>query len=192
MRRQLGFLIDLDKCIGCKGCQLACCNEHRLGEVPRRRVSTLTDDSNSAFGFLSMACNHCSNPACIAVCPNKCYNKRRDGIVIHDPIHCNGCKSCTAACPFSAPNFNEKNNKIDKCNFCQERQGEGMKPACISACIPEALQLIDLSDPVINKYQRVLPSFKMVYITNPAVRFILPQIPKCFWLLSLEVSVGVT
>lgn len=181
MPKQIGFLIDLNKCIGCKGCEMACQNEYRLGDGHRRKIITLAGQQESVFGFLSMACNHCANPACIAVCPNQCFKKRRDGIVLHNPLNCSGCTSCVGACPFGTPQLSQKTGKVDKCNFCVERLDKGLKPACVAACIPEALQMLDLSKPSTADYAEALPGFRMVRITNPSVRFILPQATKCYW-----------
>jgi Fe-S-cluster-containing dehydrogenase component len=181
LKRQLGFLIDLNKCIGCKGCEMACKNEHRLGEEGRRKIISLADEANNIFGFLSMACNHCANPACLGACPNKCFKKRRDGIVLHNPINCSCCKSCIGACPFGAPQVNMDKRKIDKCNFCIERLEKGGSPACVAACIPEALKIIDIADSSATDCLEILPSFKMARITNPSVRFILSRTPESFW-----------
>lgn len=181
MNRQIGFLVDLNKCIGCRSCEMACQNEQRLGAASHRRVTSLADKQENVFAFLSMSCNHCLNPACIAACPNKCFKKRRDGIVVHNPLKCNACASCIGSCPFGAPHFNPGTGKIAKCNFCMERLAKKLKPACVAACITEALQTIDLSGPQNKNFAKVLPNLKMAYFTNPAVRFIIPQPTTCYW-----------
>lgn len=181
MSKQLGFLMDLDKCLGCRGCAMACQNEKSQGQIPRRKVITLARTPENFFGFLSMACNHCANPACIRECPQGCFKKRRDGIVVHDPLRCISCKTCTGACPFQIPKINPFTNKVEKCDFCFERQDKGLKPACIEACIPQALTLIDLSKPLPETYQKELPGFLNIKLTRPAVRFILPKNRKAYW-----------
>lgn len=177
---QLGFLMNLKRCIGCRGCEMACTNENRLGEVHRRTVSKI-DNKETENVFLSMSCNHCANPACIAVCPNHCFKKRRDGIVIHNHKDCVGCKSCIGACPFNAPKFNPINNKIDKCNMCVERLDKGLKPACVAACISEALQSVNIVDDKKGISQEWIPGIKMAKFTNPSVTFIPPMKVKCYW-----------
>ncbi|OEF95828.1 4Fe-4S dicluster domain-containing protein [Desulfuribacillus alkaliarsenatis] len=176
MKKQLGFLMNLQKCIGCHGCEMACQNEHRLQDHKRRNVTSLGEREN-VIGFLSMSCNHCVNPACMAICPNKCFKKRRDGIVSHDASRCSGCKSCIGACPFNAPKFNALTGKIDKCNMCINRQQASLLPACVSACIPKALVHVDIPS-MENEYSKLPVGIKMAQFTEPSVRFILPEKPK--------------
>lgn len=180
MANQLGFLINLQKCIGCHGCEFACKNENKLGEFKYRRIIKLRQQEN-VFAFLSMACNHCSSPQCIKVCPHKCYKKNRKGIVVHDPTHCDGCQSCIGSCPFRVPKINPLTDKVNKCNFCINRINKGLQPACVSACIPEALQVINLSQPLPSHFMETLPYFPYLQLTEPSVRFILPRLTKCFW-----------
>jgi len=52
---------------------------------------------------------------------------------------CIGCKYCTWACPFDAPKFNPKINIVEKCNFCNHRIEENLKPACAELCPTGAL-----------------------------------------------------
>ena len=63
------FLCDADRCIECNACVTACKNEH---EVPwginRRRVVTI-NDGKPGERSVSMACMHCTDAPCAAVCP---------------------------------------------------------------------------------------------------------------------------
>lgn len=80
-----------------------------------------------------------------------------------------------AACPFQVPQVNPVTNKVEKCDFCLHRQEKGLKPACVAACIVEALKIIDLSEDLPAHYHTDLPGFLTVKMTKPAVRFILPK-----------------
>lgn len=180
MRKQLGFLIDLNKCVGCRGCEIACINEHQSDQLQHRRVIRISKD-NRGLGFLSLACNHCINPECIRVCKRKCFHKRRDGIVLHQAQSCISCQSCIGACPFQAPKANPRTQKASKCNFCVNRIDKGLAPVCVDACIVGALQIVDLSEPLPFGAQEMLPYFPIIQFTRPSVRFILPKTPQCFW-----------
>jgi len=131
---RMKFLCDAERCIECNGCVTACKNEH---EVPwginRRRVVTINDGQEGAEKSISVACMHCSDAPCMAVCPVDCFYKTDDGVVLHDKDLCIGCGYCFYACPFGAPQFPASNaktpggkssdwfgarGKMDKCTFC--------------------------------------------------------------------------
>ena len=70
---RMKFLCDAERCIECNGCVTACKNEH---EVPwginRRRVITL-GDGDLGEKSVSVACMHCTDAPCAAVCPVDCF-----------------------------------------------------------------------------------------------------------------------
>jgi formate dehydrogenase iron-sulfur subunit len=99
------FLCDADRCIECNACVTACKNEH---EVPwginRRRVVTI-NDGKPGERSISMACMHCTDAPCAAVCPVDCFYTTADGVVLHSKDLCIGCGYCFYACPFGAPQY---------------------------------------------------------------------------------------
>ena len=102
---RMKFLCDAERCIDCNACVTACKNEN---EVPwginRRRVVTI-NDGKPGERSVSMACMHCTDPPCAAVCPVECIYPTEDGIVLHDKDQCIGCGYCFYACPFGAPQY---------------------------------------------------------------------------------------
>lgn len=178
-QKQLGFLVDSEKCVGCRGCEMACKNEYQINDKLRwRKVYTLAEEEYSApeRNHMSLACNHCVEPECGRVCPVDAYSKREDGIVLHDQSKCIGCRFCMMACPYEVPQFNEEIKKVEKCELCYKRLDAGEEPACIAGCIPGALKLIDLNQFNETEAKRILPGFPDPSITDPSVRFIPPHI----------------
>jgi formate dehydrogenase iron-sulfur subunit len=120
---RMKFLCDSERCIECNGCVTACKNEHEVPwGVNRRRVVTL-DDGVPGEKSISVACMHCTDAPCAAVCPVDCFYTTEDGIVLHDKDLCIGCGYCFYACPFGAPQYPQKEafgvrGKMDKCTFC--------------------------------------------------------------------------
>ncbi|MFQ5660074.1 MAG: formate dehydrogenase FDH3 subunit beta [Gammaproteobacteria bacterium] len=159
---RMKFLCDMDRCIECNACVTACKNEN---EVPwginRRRVVTINDGVPGERS-MSVACMHCSDAPCAAVCPVDCFYTTDDGVVLHDKDLCIGCGYCFYACPFGAPQFpTDKSSygtrgKMDKCTFCaggpeadnspeefkkygRNRLAEGKLPLCAEMCATKAL-----------------------------------------------------
>lgn len=140
MTKQYGFYYDADRCIQCRTCELACKSAHNTEPgIKWRRVTetwggTYPDVTRT---FFSLACMHCEEPACVAVCPTEAISKRvDDGIVVVDTNTCNGCRDCFSACPYSVPQF-AKDGTMQKCDYCT---GIGREPACVEHCPTEALR----------------------------------------------------
>ncbi|MBQ9954083.1 MAG: 4Fe-4S dicluster domain-containing protein [Eggerthellaceae bacterium] len=131
---QMGFLLDQKYCIGCQTCQHACRVRHGIepGTYPRKATSSQVEVTGP---YISLACNHCDNPACVEACPTSSLTKREsDGVVVHNPETCIGCLSCQAACPYDVPELNEVSGKMIKCDFCAARLDAGDTPACVLSC----------------------------------------------------------
>ena len=158
---RMKFLCDTERCIECNGCVTACNNKHDVPwGINRRHVVTLKD-GESGEKSISVACMHCTDAPCAAVCPVDCFYTTPDGIVLHDKDLCIGCSYCFYACPFGAPQFPEENSfgargKMDKCTFCaggplpdgsveeyklygRNRIAEGKLPLCAEMCATKAL-----------------------------------------------------
>lgn len=174
---QLGFLVNMQKCVGCGACQLAC--ELKHNHVSNRQVLSVKSDKLE-WGFLSMSCNHCANPECILICPDNCYRKLRNGIVLQDYSACKGCGRCMAACPFKAPRKKE-NGKVVKCDMCYERLQAGKQPECVEACITGALRIVDVNRPLPAGVLKTTSQYPIVQFTNPSIRFVPSKMPQCFW-----------
>lgn len=158
MAKQLGFYVNLADCTGCKACEIACKDRKDLPTGVRwRRVyeygggEWIQDGdqfvpSGVFHYFVSTACMHCKQPICMEVCPASAISKRDDGIVIINPEQCIGCRYCSWACPYGAPQFNEEAQVMTKCDFCVELQAVGQNPACVDACPYRALKYGDIEE----------------------------------------------
>src|SRR5882724_529438 len=130
---RMKFLCDADRCIECNACFTACKNEN---EVPwginRRRVVTI-NDGKPGERSISMACMHCTDAPCAAVCPVSCFYTTADAVVLHSKDLCIGCGYCFYACPFGAPQYPKVGN------FGSNRLAEGKLPLCAEMCSTKSL-----------------------------------------------------
>jgi anaerobic dimethyl sulfoxide reductase subunit B (iron-sulfur subunit) len=72
--------------------------------------------------------------------------KRADGIVLVNEDQCIGCRYCEWACPYGAPQFNDKKGVMSKCNFCEDLLAKGENPACVDSCVMRALHFGELEE----------------------------------------------
>lgn len=145
-----GFYFNMDSCIGCKTCQIACKdkNDLDLGVVYRRLVDYEVGEYPSVAAFHhSATCNHCENPACVANCPqNAMYIDEEDGTVQHDDALCIGCETCVKSCPYGVPVYIESAKIVGKCDGCIQLRANGEQPACVASCLMRALEFGPIED----------------------------------------------
>lgn len=158
-----GVLVDTVVCIGCRKCEWACNNEHKLSNrslaefedksvfAKHRRpednaftvVNAFTDPKQSGRQYwMKVQCMHCNKPACVSACIVGALQKNKPGSVDYDAWKCIGCRYCMVACPFQIPAYEYHEAlkpRVMKCTFCAHRLEEGKKPACVSICPNEAL-----------------------------------------------------
>lgn len=141
---QLSLMIDLERCFGCKSCEAACKQEHRLGPAEyRNKVVWLGDPGGGGFDFLTLTCQHCERPACLRACPVNPKAITRDaetGVVEVLEDRCTGCGECVIACPYSAMGYDASGHHAVKCDLCPDRRGAGLDPACASICPGHAIR----------------------------------------------------
>ena len=141
---QYRFGFEMDACIGCHSCEVACAEQNgNPVDVKWRRVGEIEGGSypDTRRFNLSMACNQCLEPACLEGCPTNAYVKLENGIVAHHAEDCIGCQYCIWNCPYEVPAFNPQRRIVTKCDMCLPRIDAGLEPACVLACPTEAIKL---------------------------------------------------
>ena len=167
-----GLIVDVNRCIGCYACVVACKSEnHTRPGIAWIRIDV---EEKGEFPKVSrtykpMLCMECSKMPCAEACPMGAIFREENGIVLINEEQCRcGQSMCAEACPYGAisinrgPNFyfEEEDNPgeraayevhrdgvAEKCTLCSHRLKQGTLPFCVNACPTKALLFGDLGDP---------------------------------------------
>ena len=140
------LLIDVDKCVGCFACEIACKQENELPLPSRWCVVTPVGPRKAKdemhLDFVPGLCLQCDDPVCSHFCSFGAINKREDGIVIIDEEKCTGCGLCVDGCPYGAIYLDQEKNVAGKCSLCVSRIDDDLEPACVQHCLSGALEFV--------------------------------------------------
>ena len=131
--------LDLNRCIYCRACEVACEREH--DGVPRIFV-TLVDWTQA----VPVACRHCEKHPCLEACPEEAIEVTDEGAVIIRTSKCISCGLCVIACPFGVIELDKGGKIAEKCDLCEHRQREGKLPACVLTCPARCIQYGELEE----------------------------------------------
>jgi formate dehydrogenase iron-sulfur subunit len=152
---EVSKLVDIDLCIGCKACEVACKEwndleveeTHNFGGYQSHEDLTAStwdlmrfnevelEGNDIAWLIRKDSCLHCEEPGCLLACPAPgAVVQYENGIVDFDQDKCIGCQYCVSGCPFDIPRFDSETKKVYKCTMCVDRISNGMEPACVKAC----------------------------------------------------------
>jgi formate dehydrogenase iron-sulfur subunit len=94
----------------------------------------------------SDVCKHCTEAACLDVCPTGSLFRTEFGTVVVQEDICNGCGYCVPACPYGVIDQRKGDGRVWKCTLCYDRLRGGMTPACAKACPTESIQFGPLDE----------------------------------------------
>lgn len=146
------MLINLERCVGCDDCVVACANAH--DNNPR----FIRHGERLGKFMVANACMHCTDPVCMIGCPTGAIHRLASGEVVINDVTCIGCATCANSCPYQNIRMvnirsregtlvlDERFNpvvKATKCDLCFDQR---VSPACEYACPHDALKRVDFRD----------------------------------------------
>ena len=155
---QYSIITDLNRCVGCLACTVACKAANGVGVgsfwIKTLRVGPTPIEGGSGdwpdveMYFLPIQCQHCADPECVKVCPTGASHKAADGTVQIDKSKCIGCQFCAMSCPYNVRYLNEEERVVEKCTLCEQKIAQGELPQCVAQCGSRARFFGDLEQGV--------------------------------------------
>jgi formate dehydrogenase beta subunit len=173
---EVSKLVDIDLCIGCKACEVACKEwndlqveeTHNFGGYQSHEDLTAStwdlmrfnevdlDDGGIAWLIRKDSCLHCEEPGCLLACPAPgAIVQYENGIVDFNQDECIGCQYCVSGCPFDIPRFDNETKKVYKCTMCVDRISNGLEPACVKSCPTGSIRFGTKEDMVLYGEEKV-------------------------------------
>jgi formate dehydrogenase iron-sulfur subunit len=177
----MGFFTDTSICIGCKACEVACKEWNNVPEdglnftgesydntsglsantwrhvafIEEQMASSASEEDGFRWLMSSDVCKHCTEAACLDVCPTGALFRTEFGTVVVQEDVCNGCGYCVPACPFGVIDRRERDGRAWKCTLCYDRLKDGLEPACAKACPTQSIQFGPLDELHVRAEDRV-------------------------------------
>jgi anaerobic carbon-monoxide dehydrogenase iron sulfur subunit len=139
--------VDVEKCVGCRICEMAC-SLHNSGECnpSRARIFVVRSEDDGALTTVPVLCQQCEDPLCVAMCPATALSRSAaTHAVVVDPDKCLGCRTCVEVCPFGGPSVDPRTGKSEKCDLCD---GD---PTCVKVCPESAVTFVSAEEESIHR-----------------------------------------
>jgi formate dehydrogenase iron-sulfur subunit len=109
-------------------------------------LATYQEGDGLRWLMASDVCKHCTDAACLDVCPTGALFRTEYGTVVVQEDVCNGCGYCVPACPFGVLDQRKGDGRVWKCTLCYDRLRDDKEPACAQACPTNSIQFGELDD----------------------------------------------
>lgn len=150
------ILVDVSRCTGCRGCQVACKQWNGLPGTRTKQTGTYqnppdfshqtfkvvrfedgrTKEGKTYWHFFSDMCRHCMNPPCLAGAQGDemIHDEATGAVVYTEGTSKSDFEMSLSVCPYDIPRQNPDTKVMYKCTMCFDRITSGLPPACVLSC----------------------------------------------------------
>ncbi|MCL1939824.1 MAG: formate dehydrogenase [Desulfovibrionaceae bacterium] len=192
------ILVDLTRCTGCRGCQVACKQWKNLPAEKTRNTGThqnppdlsdktirlvrfteVKENGKLQWLFFPEQCRHCYSAPC-----KRAADDFSEGLIMQDgatgavypsakkgDISVKAAKAIRESCPYDIPRSSPDGTGVFKCDFCFDRISNGMKPSCVLTCPTDALVYGDeeeIVDLAVQRLKTIRKEYPKAYLGDPA------------------------
>lgn len=194
------IIVDISRCIGCRGCQVACKQWNELpathteqtgsyqnppsmnGDTYKvlRFIEGKTEEKKLFWSFVSDMCHHCVDAPCAFSVDDGVIevDEETGAVVFTDKTVIEDYDAVFGACPYGIPQKNERLGLLTKCTMCNDRIKEGLLPACVLACSTGAMlfgnrdEMLRIAEERVAKLKKTYPKAHAIYPDEVRVIFI--------------------
>lgn len=195
------ILVDVSRCTGCRGCQIACKQWNNLPATPTEQTGTYqnppdmngdtykvvrfaegrTEEGKPYWNFFSDMCRHCVDAPCSFAVDEGLiiHDKETGAVVFTDKLTIDNLDAVFGACPYGIPKANERTGLVTKCTMCLDRQEAGQLPSCVLSCptgtmvYGERDEILALTEKRVNALKKEFPKAHALYPEGLRVIYIL-------------------
>lgn len=185
------IFIDTTICTACRGCQVACKQWHNLPAEKTINMGSFQNPQDLSFDtyklvrmneeiingrlewlFFPDQCRHCVDAPCLATAFNEdaIYQDPQTGAILYtEQTRKLTAEDIISSCPYNIPRKAE-DGTLAKCDMCNDRVHNGLKPACVTTCPTGAMMFGDRDEMLDFAKKRLLTvksKFPKAMLLNP-------------------------
>ncbi|MBF0241043.1 MAG: formate dehydrogenase [Desulfamplus sp.] len=202
------FFIDTTICTGCRGCQVACKQWHDLPAESTKNLGTFQNPPDLSFVtyklvrmkeevidnklnwlFFPDQCRHCTDAPCLQVAENTkaIYRDADTGAIIYTIATKElDADAIIDSCPYNIPRKGE-DGTISKCDMCNDRVHNGLKPACVTTCptgtmnFGDRQEMLDMANKRLAEVKAKYPNAALLNPDDVSVIYLVAYDPKLYY-----------
>ena len=199
------ILVDVSRCTGCRGCQVACKQWNELPATDTVQTGSYQnppdmnghsfkivrfregrhENGKPYWNFFPDMCRHCVNPPCVLAADEgtMIHDEATGAVVYTEKTAENDFDVLLDACPYRIPRKNEKTGAIVKCTMCIDRISAGGIPACVQSCPTGAMRfgeraaMLELAHKRVEELKKEFPKAHAVDPDDVRVIYVITDDP---------------